>query len=120
MAILHKFKQLIPVLGLAVFLSGCSSQDSDPANTTPVNTRAVTHVMGVADVPEQPRRIVVLSVEATETLIALGIKPVGAVRSETANPSDIWYAHIHDAMDGTPVVGQRNPGQPGSGCQPAT
>lgn len=106
MAMMHTFKQLIPVLGLAFFLFGCSSQDSDPVNTTFDNTRTVTHAMGATEVPEEPQRIVVLSVEATETLLALGIKPVGAVRSETANPSDIWFAHIRDEMEGTPVVGQ--------------
>ncbi|AMO54527.1 ABC transporter substrate-binding protein [Endozoicomonas montiporae] len=106
MDILQHFKRLMPVFGLAVFLSGCSSQDSDVLDTTSVNTRTIHHVMGATDVPENPRRIVVLSVEATETLLALGIKPVGAVRSETANPSDTWFAHIRDDMEGTPVVGQ--------------
>lgn len=106
MTILHRFKQLIPVLGLAVFLSGCSGQDSDPLDITSSNTRTIHHVMGVTEVPEHPQRIVVLSVEATETLLALGIKPIGAVRSETAAPSDTWFAHIRDEMEGTPVVGQ--------------
>ena len=106
MDILHTFKQLIPVLGLAVFLSGCSGQESDSLDTTSSNTRTIHHVMGTTEVPEYPQRIVVLSVEATETLLALGVKPVGAVRSETANPSDTWFAHIRDDMEGTPVVGQ--------------
>ena len=106
MAMMHKYKQLIPLLGLAVFLSGCSGQDSEQAGITSGNTRRVTHIMGVTEVPDQPQRIVVLSVEATETLLALGIKPVGAVRSETASPMDTWFAHIRDEMEGTSVVGR--------------
>ena len=106
MDILHTFKRLVPVLGLAVFLSGCSGQESDSLDTTSSSTRTIHHIMGTTEVPEHPQRIVVLSVEATETLLALGVKPVGAVRSETANPSDIWFAHIRDDMEGTPVVGQ--------------
>lgn len=99
------FKKILPVLGLVVMIAGCSGESTEQQASAPETTRVVSHVMGDTNVPENPQRIVVLSVEATETLLALGIKPVGAVRSETADPSENWFAHIRDEMEGTPVVG---------------
>ncbi|MET4692510.1 ABC transporter substrate-binding protein [Endozoicomonas lisbonensis] len=105
MAVTRKLRQLLPIMGLAAFLVGCSGSTPEQMDTAAGMTRNVTHAMGVTEVPEAPERIVVLSVEATETLLALGLKPVGAVRSNTANPADTWFAHIRDGMEGVAVVG---------------
>ena len=105
MKLTHIFKKVLPVLGLVVMVAGCSGESSEQQASASQATRVVSHVMGNTEVPENPQRIVVLSVEATETLLALGIKPVGAVRSETAEPSENWFAHIRDEMEGTPIVG---------------
>lgn len=67
--------------------------------------REVTHAMGVTDVPDAPQKIVVLTNEGTEALLAVGIKPVGAVRSWLGNP---WYAHIAEQMEGVEVVGEES------------
>lgn len=67
--------------------------------------RDVGHAMGKAQVPVLPQRVVVLTNEGTEALLALGIKPVGAVKSWTGNP---WYPHIADAVRNTVVVGDEN------------
>ena len=99
------FKKVLPVLGLVVMIAGCTGESAEQKSASSHTTRVVSHIMGDTEVPENPQRIVVLSVEATETLLALGIKPVGAVRSETADPSETWFAHIRDEMDGVPVVG---------------
>jgi iron complex transport system substrate-binding protein len=58
--------------------------------------------MGETAVPSQPKRVVILTDEGTEALLALGIKPVGAVKSWTGNP---WYEHIKADMQGVTVVG---------------
>ena len=55
----------------------------------------IQHAMGTTDVPETPQRIVVLTNEGTEALLALGLTPVGAAQSWTGDP---WYDHIADAM----------------------
>lgn len=65
----------------------------------------VKHAMGVTDVPENPQRIVVLTNEGTEAVLALGFKPVGAVRSWTGSP---WYKHIADKMEGVEVLGEES------------
>ena len=105
MKLTHIFKKFLPVLGLVVMIAGCSSESTEQQVSASGATRVVSHIMGETEVPENPQRIVVLSVEATETLLALGIKPVGAVRSETMEPSENWFAHIRDEMDGVPVIG---------------
>jgi iron complex transport system substrate-binding protein len=65
----------------------------------------IGHAMGSTEVPENPQRVVVLTNEGTEALLAVGIKPVGAVRSWLGDP---WYAHIADEMEGVEVVGEES------------
>jgi iron complex transport system substrate-binding protein len=62
----------------------------------------ITHAMGVTTVPDAPQRVVVLTNEGTEALLALGVTPVGAARSWLGNP---WYAHITQAMAGVEDLG---------------
>lgn len=64
--------------------------------------REVTHAMGTTEVPDDPQRVVILTNEGTEALLALGVTPVGAVQSWTGDP---WYAHLGDRLEGTEVVG---------------
>lgn len=71
----------------------------------PAFAHEVKHAMGVTDVPENPQRIVVLTNEGTEAVLALGLKPVGAVRSWTGSP---WYKHIAGKMEGVEVVGEES------------
>jgi iron complex transport system substrate-binding protein len=61
--------------------------------------------MGAAEVPADPQRVVVLTNEGTEALLALGIAPVGAANSWVGDP---WYPHIAEAMDGVAPVGQES------------
>lgn len=68
----------------------------------PVEARTVEHAIGRTEVPDAPKRIVVLTNEGTEALLALGIRPVGAVKSWLGDP---WYEHIEAGMDGATVVG---------------
>jgi iron complex transport system substrate-binding protein len=58
--------------------------------------------MGATEVPDAPKRIVVLTNEGTEALLALGVTPVGAVKSWLGDP---WYDHIAEYMKGVTVVG---------------
>lgn len=50
-------------------------------------------------------RVVTLSNDSTEALLALGLKPVGATRSLNGEP---WYPHIAHQMQGVTVVGLEN------------
>ena len=71
----------------------------------PASARDITHAMGVTDVPDNPQRIVVLTNEGTEALLAVGITPVGAVRSWLGDP---WYDHIAEDMAEVTVVGEES------------
>ncbi|MEL6518168.1 MAG: iron-siderophore ABC transporter substrate-binding protein [Pseudomonadota bacterium] len=62
----------------------------------------ITHAMGETDVPDRAERVVILTNEGTEALLALGVTPVGAANSWNGDP---WYAHISDAMEGVEPVG---------------
>lgn len=65
----------------------------------------VTHAMGTTEVPDNPKRVVVLTNEGTEAVLALGIQPVGAANSWTAEP---WYDHIKDLMGDATAVGKES------------
>lgn len=86
-------RRLFTLLGVPLLL----------ALATPAFARDITHIMGVTDVPDHPVRVVALTNEATEDLLALGITPVGAVRSANANP---WFDHVSEALKGVTVVGE--------------
>jgi len=73
-----------------------------PAQSTKEEARTVTHAMGETVIPGTPQRIVVLTTQGTESLLALGIKPVGAVKSWIGDP---WFDHIKEQMDGVEVIG---------------
>lgn len=69
------------------------------------SAREVTHSMGVADVPDAPQRVVALTNEGTEALLATGVTPVGAVRSWLGDP---WYDHIAGQMADVTVLGEES------------
>lgn len=92
------------LLILAVIVSGCGQSAESNASSTE-EARTVTHAMGETTIKGTPLRVVVLTNEGTEALLALGVKPVGAVKSWTGNP---WYEHISADMDGVTVVGDES------------
>ncbi|HZG78031.1 MAG TPA: iron-siderophore ABC transporter substrate-binding protein [Paenibacillus sp.] len=68
-------------------------------------TRSFEHAMGTSDIPTHPQRVVILTNEGTEALLALGVKPVGAAKSWLGDP---WYDHIKDQMEGVANVGEES------------
>lgn len=110
-------------LVLIMILSACgngSSNNEKPANDSANNSgnngagaadqdqvRTVQHAMGTADIKGTPQRVVVLTNESTEAVLALGVKPVGAVKSWTGDP---WYDHLKADMEGVTELGEE--GQP--------
>lgn len=71
----------------------------------PALARDVTDAMGTVTVPDSPKRVVVLTNEGTEAVLALGVTPVGASNSWNGDP---WWAHITAAMDGAEPVGKES------------
>ncbi len=73
--------------------------------TGPAIARDVTDSTGTISVPDEPKRVVVLTNEGTEALLALGVTPVGAANSWNGTP---WWDHISKAMDGVEPVGKES------------
>lgn len=61
--------------------------------------------MGETVIKGTPQKVVVLTNEGTEAVLALGVKPVGAVQSWTGNP---WYEHIKADMEGVKPLGMED------------
>ncbi|WP_438351112.1 ABC transporter substrate-binding protein [Paenibacillus sp. FA6] len=111
----------LSALILVMIVTGCgsngnnnsadaSNKSTDGAAVTEPATdevRTIKHAMGETEIIGTPQRVVVLTNEGTEALLALGVKPVGAVKSWTGSP---WYEHIKADMEGIQELGQE--GQP--------
>jgi iron complex transport system substrate-binding protein len=106
---------LLMLMMLSLLVSACGNQAATSAthatqataateSPAPVaeEARTITHAMGETKITGTPQRIVVLTNQGTESLLILGIKPVGAVKSWIGEP---WFDHIKDQMDGVEVVG---------------
>lgn len=103
------FRKMIALLAIiAVFtLAACGNTEEknkdQNASKEKTVSYSVKHAMGSTEVKGMPKRIVVLTNEGTEALLAMGVKPVGAVKSWAGDP---WYDHIKDKMDNVEVVGE--------------
>lgn len=91
-----------------LLLAGCGGKQEETAKPAENNgakaevSYTVEHAMGPTEIKGTPKRVVILTNEGTEALLALGIKPVGAVKSWTGDP---WYDHIKDKMEGVKELG---------------
>jgi iron complex transport system substrate-binding protein len=81
---------------------GNEEKSSSETKSTTEKSYTVEHAMGSTTIKGTPKKVVILSNEGTEALLALGVKPVGAVQSWLGDP---WYDHIKSDMDGVEVVG---------------
>ncbi|SHG07046.1 ABC transporter substrate-binding protein [Streptoalloteichus hindustanus] len=93
---------LATVAGLA--LSGCGggSTPAGGASTGQGAERTVKHAMGETKVPANPQRVVVLDTGELDSVLALGVTPVGAVTTEV---SADFPAYLKDRLKDTKRVG---------------
>ncbi|RXT05244.1 ABC transporter substrate-binding protein [Ammoniphilus sp. CFH 90114] len=112
----NTYKLMTLLLTFALFLIGCgggktqepaapSGQAAKPqeqAAPASDEVRTIEHAMGTTEIKGTPQKVVILTNEGTEALLALGVKPVGAVKSWTGDP---YYEHIAAEMEGVEVVG---------------
>lgn len=81
----------------AVTLTACSAEQA-PTADGPV----IRHAMGSTRVPADPERVVVLDTDKLDTMVSLGLTPIGAAQ---ASESQKWPAYLGDSLDATKPVG---------------
>ncbi|GGB47302.1 ABC transporter substrate-binding protein [Fictibacillus barbaricus] len=90
------------ILFLVLSLTACGEGATEKQNSSGSSKAyKVDHAMGTTEVKKN-KRVVVLTNEGTEAVLAMGVKPIGAVQSWIGDP---WYDHIKSQMDGVEVVG---------------
>lgn len=102
----------VTVVCIALMLAGCGNAATDTgtggASASPSPGQEVSkpyvvkHAMGETPIEATPKRVVVLTNEAAESLLSLGVKPVGSTR---AFYGDVWYPHMKKEMEGVTDLG---------------
>lgn len=102
---MKKFFAIISIFSL-LLLTACGQTKEDATTTGKENKEdtsyTVEHAMGTTTIEKTPEKVVILTNEGTEALLALGVTPVGAVQSWLGDP---WYDHISEDMKNVEVVG---------------
>ncbi len=97
----HRFVLLTLAICLMI-VGAAQAQDATEAVTCPEGTRAIKHAMGTSCVVEHPQRVVVLDAFELDATLSLGIKPVGAVKSDAGAG---FLKYLSPITDGIQVVG---------------
>ena len=109
-AITRRFAALAIVAVLAgLALAACGSDDSGDAAATATAAEAhfpltVTHAFGTTTVDAPPTRVVTVGVSEQDTVLALGIKPVGVTEWYGEQPYATWPWAQEALGDAKPVV----------------
>ncbi|WP_448615116.1 ABC transporter substrate-binding protein [Modestobacter sp. URMC 112] len=83
------------LLTAAVTLTACGGTDTEGVAAEPTaDSRTVVHALGETVVEGTPERVVVLDTGELDAVLALGVTPVGSVRTDA---SDTLPAYITDA-----------------------
>lgn len=101
---------LAVIVLLSVWLTACGDKpaaqpgaaDSKGTAATSDAPRTIKHAMGETQVPAHPQRVIVLTNEGTEALLALGVKPIAAVSAYYGDP---WFEHTKKDLEGVKTVG---------------
>ncbi|MER5770780.1 ABC transporter substrate-binding protein [Streptomyces sp. NPDC001985] len=83
--------------------SGSGSEDKG-ADKAASKTTVVKTAMGDVKVPAEPKRVVVLDTAELDSVITLGVKPVGATRTDT--PSGFPGHLPKESVEGVKLVGE--------------
>ena len=104
---LLKFPLPFLILLAILLLAACGetndeTDEQEEPKATEDTSYTVENAMETVTLEKAPEKVVILTNEGTEALLALGVTPVGAVQSWTGDP---WYDHIASQMEGVEVVG---------------
>jgi iron complex transport system substrate-binding protein len=95
---------------VALMVTGCGGSGADPgaSGSSPEaaeRARVVQHAMGSTEITGQPKRVLVLDTGELDSVLALGVAPVGAVRADATSGLQSYLA---DRAHEVKVVGTIN------------
>ena len=99
-------RHLLVGLATAAALSLTACGDADSGQSVAADeppTRSVTHFRGTTEVPAEPQRVVVLDLGELDSAIALGVKPVGAVKAPV---EEGLLSYLAEQSAGIDLVGE--------------
>ncbi|OXM85740.1 ABC transporter substrate-binding protein [Paenibacillus rigui] len=104
--------KMMLVLMLALAVSACGASGGAKNSGSPSagdgkpgqagTEKTIQHALGTAALKKKPERVVVLFNGGVDIVIALGVKPVGAVESWDQKP---WYNYLRPQMEGVKNLG---------------
>jgi iron complex transport system substrate-binding protein len=91
-----RYRRAAIAAAVGLVVAGCGSEDGGPATQAEPTAaaRTVEHALGTTEIEGTPERVVVLDTGELDAVLALGVTPVGAVRTDV---SDALPAYIEDA-----------------------
>lgn len=92
------------IMILMVVIAGCSKEEKkeNDISAKAKDSYTVKHAMGETTVNGTPKKVVVLTNEGAEALLAVGVTPVGTTKPRAG---DEWYPHVAKELKNTEVVG---------------
>lgn len=94
-------RSVVPAALAVLLLAACGGPAAAPIPDAGA-ARTVTHAMGTAEIVGTPQRVVVLDTGELDTVLALGVTPVGAV---AADATGTLQSYLGDRLDGIELVG---------------
>jgi iron complex transport system substrate-binding protein len=100
----------------ALVLTGCGVSDPPPAGQSTASGDgdaafpvSVEHKYGTTEIPKEPKRVVTLGLSDQDAVLALGVKPVGAVDWFKERPYGLWpWTKDLWGKDTPEIVGERD------------
>jgi iron complex transport system substrate-binding protein len=100
----------------ALVLTGCGVSDPPPAEDSPTSGGggaafpvSVEHKYGTTEITKEPKRVVTLGLSDQDAVLALGVKPVGAVDWFKERPYGLWpWTKDLWGKDTPQIVGERD------------
>ncbi|PEW61519.1 iron(III) dicitrate-binding protein [Bacillus cereus] len=95
---------ILCIMLLIVVIVGCGKEEKKEEDTSAKakDSYTVKHAMGETTVNSTPKKVVVLTNEGAEALLAVGVTPVGTTKPRAG---DEWYPHVAKELKDTKVVG---------------
>jgi len=94
-------RSVVPAALVALLLAACGGPSAAPEPDAGT-ARTVTHAMGTTEIVGTPQRVVVLDTGELDTVLALGVTPVGAV---AADATGTLQSYLGGRLDGIELVG---------------